>query len=141
MEISKYLRDVARSIPGKEQLLISAFAKSFEIIPRQLCYNAGFDATDLLNKLRQKHAQGKFTRKLIFTGLKNRLSILGQKWFGVDIQSEDLADNMESCVWEPAIVKINAITAASEAACLILSVDETVKNPKSQGGDGGGRPY
>lgn len=59
MEVSKYLRDVARSIPGKEQLLISAFAKSFEIIPRQLCYNAGFDATDLLNKLRQKHAQGK----------------------------------------------------------------------------------
>jgi len=122
MEISKYLRDVARSIPGKEQLLISAFAKSFEIIPRQLCYNAGFDATDLLNKLRQKHATG-------------------QKWFGIDIQSEDLADNMETCVWEPAIVKINAITAASEAACLILSVDETVKNPKSQGGDGGGRPY
>lgn len=70
-------------------------------------------------------------------------SILGNKWFGIDIQSEDLADNMESCVWEPAIVKINAITAASEAACLILSVDETVKNPKSQGGDGGagGRPF
>jgi T-complex protein 1 subunit eta len=127
MEVSKYLRDVARSIPGKEQLLISAFAKAFEIIPRQLCYNAGFDATDLLNKLRQKHAQG-------------------QKWFGVDIQSEDLADNMESCVWEPAIVKINAITAASEATCLILSVDETVKNPKSGAGGGGGggmggRPY
>ena len=29
--------------------------------------------------------------------------------------------------------KINAITAASEAACLILSVDETVKIPKSSG--------
>ncbi len=58
MEVSKYLRDVARSIPGKEQLLIAAFAKSFEIIPQQLCYNAGIDATDLLNKLRQKHAQG-----------------------------------------------------------------------------------
>jgi len=124
MEISKYLRDVARSIPGKEQLLISAFAKAFEIIPRQLCYNAGFDATDLLNKLRQKHAQG-------------------HKWFGIDIQSEDLADNMESCVWEPAIVKINAITAASEAACLILSVDETVKNPKAKANDEtpGGRPF
>jgi len=123
MEVSKYLRDVARSIAGKEQLLISAFAKSFEVIPRQLCYNAGFDATDLLNKLRQKHAQG-------------------QKWIGVDIQSEDLADNMERCVWEPAIVKINAITAASEAACLVLSVDQTVKNPKSGAGEGaGGRPY
>ena len=54
-------------------------------------------------------------------------------WYGVDINNEDIADNFESCVWEPAIVKINAITAATEAACLILSVDETVKNPKSGG--------
>lgn len=27
-----------------------------QVIPRQLCDNAGFDATDVLNKLRQKHA-------------------------------------------------------------------------------------
>jgi T-complex protein 1 subunit eta len=126
MEISKYLRDVSRTIPGKEQLLIAAFARAFEVIPRQLSHNAGFDATDILNKLRQKHAQG-------------------GKWFGVDIANEDLADNWEACVWEPAVVKINAITAAAEAACLILSVDQTVKNPKSGGGDdneqmmGGGR--
>ena len=39
-------------------MIIGAFAKALEIIPRQLCDNAGFDATDLLNKLRQKHAQG-----------------------------------------------------------------------------------
>ena len=37
-------------------------------------------------------------------------------------------------------MKINAITAASEAACLILSVDETVKNPRSAQGDAGGPP-
>ena len=33
-----------------------AFAKALEVIPRQLCDNSGFDATDVLNKLRQKHA-------------------------------------------------------------------------------------
>ena len=55
--------------------------------------------------------------------------------------AEDVADNFEACVWEPSIVKINAITAASEAACLILSVDETVKNPRSgQGAAGPGGP-
>ena len=59
------------------------------------------------------------------------LSVTGGRWFGVDINNEDIADNFEACVWEPAVVKINAITAATEAACLILSVDETVKNPKS----------
>lgn len=70
------------------------------------------------------------------------------QWFGVDIFSEDIADNFSACVWEPAIMKINALTAATEAVCLILSVDETVRNPKSnvepQGplpGRGRGRPF
>lgn len=58
MELSKHLRDYSRTIAGKEQLLIGAMAKAFEIIPRQLCDNAGFDATNVLNKLRQKHFQG-----------------------------------------------------------------------------------
>merc|ERR1740131_235876 len=124
MEVSKHLRDFSRTIYGKEQLLISAMAKAFEVIPRQLCDNAGFDATNILNKLRQKHAGD---------GI----------WYGVDVLNEDIADNFEACVWEPAIVKANAITAASEATCLLLSVDETVKNPRSgQGADqmGGGMP-
>lgn len=55
------LRDYSRTIAGKEQLLIGAIAKALEIIPRQLCDNAGFDATNILNKLRQKHAQGRST--------------------------------------------------------------------------------
>ena len=58
MELSKYLREYSRSVHGKQQLIIGAFAKALEIIPRQLCENAGFDATDILNKLRQKHAKG-----------------------------------------------------------------------------------
>lgn len=112
MELSKYLREYSRNIAGKEQLIIAAYAKALEVIPRQLCDNAGFDSTGVLNKLRQKHASG-------------------GKWFGVDILREDIADNFDAFVWEPAIVRINAITAASEAACLILSIDETVQNPKS----------
>ncbi|KAK2536519.1 Cct7 [Columba livia] len=129
MELSKYLRDYSRTIPGKQQLLIGAYAKALEIIPRQLCDNAGFDATNILNKLRAKHAQG---------GM----------WYGVDVNNEDIADNFEACVWEPAIVRINALTAASEAACLIVSVDETIKNPRSTvdaapsaRGRGRGRPH
>ncbi len=124
MELSKHLRAYARTIAGKQQLLINAYAKvamissdtnaqALEVIPRQLCDNAGLDATNVLNRLRQKHAQG-------------------GTWFGVDIFTEDIADNFLATVWEPAIVKINALTAATEAACLLLSVDETVRNPTSQ---------
>jgi len=122
MELSKYLRNYSRTIAGKEQLIIGAMAKAFEVIARQLCDNAGFDATNILNKLRQKHAQD---------GI----------WFGVDVMNEDITDNFEACVWEPAIVKSNAIIAASEATCLLLSVDETVKNPRSgQGAEQMGGP-
>lgn len=56
----------------------------------------------------------------------------GGTWYGVDINNETIADNFEAFVWEPALVKINAIAAATEAACLILSVDETVKNAQSE---------
>ncbi len=56
----------------------------------------------------------------------------GPNWFGVDMDSESIADNFEKFVWEPALVKINCISAATEAACLILSVDETVRNAQSE---------
>lgn len=51
-----------------------------------------------------------------------------------------MVDTYAAYVWEPALVKINAITAAAEAACLVLSVDETVRNPRSEAPDmsGGG---
>jgi T-complex protein 1 subunit eta len=63
MALSRHLREFSRTVPGKEQLIIAAYAKSFEVIPRQLCENAGFDATNILNKLRQKHAESKKKKK------------------------------------------------------------------------------
>ncbi|GJU61840.1 T-complex protein 1 subunit eta [Tanacetum coccineum] len=120
MEISRHLWQHARKIAGKSQLFINAFAKALEVIPRQLCDNAGFDATDVLNKLRQKHALPSGEGRL----------------YGVDINTGGICDSFANFVWEPAVVKINAINAAAEAACLILSVDETVKNPKSESAQG-----
>ncbi|KYQ92492.1 chaperonin containing TCP1 eta subunit [Tieghemostelium lacteum] len=113
MELSKYLRDFSLTIEGKKQLLIGAYAKALEIIPRQITDNAGFDSTDILNQLRQKHS-------------------LGEKWFGVDIVNEGICDTYQSGVWEPTLVKLNSVVAATEATCLILSVDETVQNQQAE---------
>lgn len=114
MDLSAYIRKHALQIPGKTQLIMAAFAKALEIIPRQICDNAGLDSTDVLNKLRMRHATG-------------------AKHYGVDVDGPDgVRDNMEAFVWEPALVKVNAISSATEAACLILSVDETVRNPQSE---------
>lgn len=118
MEISAYLHQFAdNKILDKQQPIIKSFAKALEVIPRQLCDNAGFDATDILNKLRVEHARGNI-------------------WAGVDFDNEGVADMMTKFVWEPALVKINAIQAATEAACLILSVDETIRNEESQAPQG-----
>jgi len=113
MEVSRYLREYSRLVHGKQQLLIGTFARALEVIPRQLSDNAGFDSTDILNKLRQKHASG-------------------HTWMGVDIINGGVCDTMAAFVWEPALVKLNAFNAATDAACLILSIDETVRNPKSE---------
>lgn len=52
-------------------------------------------------------------------------------YLGVDVNN-GIGNSFESFVWEPAIVKINALKASTEAACTILSIDETVRNPKSE---------
>jgi len=116
MEVSRHLKNHALAIQGKGQLIVNAFARALEIIPQQLSDNAGFDATDILSALRKKHAQeGSDT-----------------KWFGVDVKTGTVCDTFETGVWEPSDNKGNSINAAVEAACVILSIDETIIAPKSQ---------
>lgn len=57
------------------------------------------------------------------------------QYFGVDVNTGGVVNTLDAFVWEPALVKLNAIQSATEAACLILSVDETVRNPKSEAPD------
>jgi T-complex protein 1 subunit eta len=116
MELSRIIREYSRTISGKHQLVVNAFARALEIIPKTLAENAGFDAVEILNKLRQKHASA---------GSEGR-------WFGVDVNKGSIFDTFEHSIWEPSLVKINAISAACEAACLVLSVDETVKASKNE---------
>ena len=119
MAVSRRLRDHARTLPGKAQLFIAAFARALEVIPRQLTDNSGFDATDVMNALRQRHAAP------------------GGERVGVDCLTGGVIDTYEAFIWEPALVKVNALASACEAACLVLSVDETVKSPRSESSDGG----
>jgi T-complex protein 1 subunit eta len=113
MELAKRLKAYAQTIPGRLQEVVLAFSKSMEVIPRQLAENAGFDPTTTVNEIKAQHARG-------------------VTWAGVDIENEGVFDAMENFVWEPLLVKRNAISAATEAACMILSIDETVKNPKAE---------
>lgn len=121
MEVSACLHRFADAdVPHKQQAVIKSFARALEAVPRQLCDNAGFDATDILNRLRVEHRKGRV-------------------WAGVDFVNEGVADMMERFVWEPALVKTNAIKAAVEASCLILGVDETIRNEESAQPQGPGQ--
>lgn len=115
MEVSRCLREHALTIEGKGQLIITAYAKALEVIPRQLCENAGYDSTDILAALRRKHAVD-----------------ADGKWYGVDVINGHICDTFDLGVWEPSDNKVNSFDAATEAACVILSIDETVMAPKSQ---------
>jgi T-complex protein 1 subunit eta len=70
----------------------------------------------------------------------------------VDVLNEGICNTFDSGVWEPAANKLNSLASAVEAACVVLSIDETVKNPQSEkagapsqgvglgaGGPGGGK--
>lgn len=122
MDVSAYLHRFADTkISHKQQAVFKSFARALEVVPRQLCDNAGFDSTDILNKLRVEHRKG-------------------NTWAGVDFDTESVSDMMEKFVWEPALVKVNAIQAATEASCLILGVDETITNEESQQPQAPGQP-
>lgn len=118
MCLSNSLRDRALEIEGKEQLIVAAYAKALEVIPRQLCENAGLDATDILAALRRKH----FSYDGDGKGC----------WYGVNIEEGGITDTFDLGVWEPSDNKMNSLQAATEAACVILSIDETVISPRSQ---------
>jgi T-complex protein 1 subunit eta len=133
LSVSYLLKQDALAISGRDQLIVSSLAKALEIIPFQLSDNAGIDSTDILNELRNLHASDPDANK----------------WQGVDVMNGGLFDSFEAGVWEPTSSKLNAIQSAVEAACLILSIDETVRNAQNQQpgapdmngvGLGGGQP-
>ena len=115
MELSKHVRKVGMNISGKEQLVVLGFARALEVIPRTLAQNSGLDAVEIINKLRQKHDIGD-----------------DGKSFGVNCFEGGIVDTYLNFVWEPTMLKQNVLSAATEACCTIISVDQTVKNPKSE---------
>ncbi|MDO8624654.1 MAG: thermosome subunit beta, partial [Candidatus Diapherotrites archaeon] len=102
MEVASRLREFAKTIGGREQLAIEAFAEALEIIPRTLAESAGMDPIDTLVGLRSKH------------------SAKDGKAFGVDVYDAKIANMASKKVLEPLAIKIQALTSASEVAEMIL---------------------
>jgi len=127
IEVAVKLRDYAKTVGGREQLAIDAFAETLEIIPRTLAETAGMDPIDTLVSLRSKHAKE------------------DGKYIGVDVYDSKLVDMKAKKVIEPLAVKTQAITSAAEVTEMILRIDDIVAGsskgsmpmPPDMGGMGG----
>jgi len=111
IEVAVELRKVAQKYPGREQLAILAFADAMEIIPRTLAENAGLDPIDTMLKLRAAHEKGK-------------------KAFGLNLDSGEPEDMYKLGVIEPLKVKVQAVKSATEAAEMILRIDDVIAASK-----------
>jgi len=113
IEIAKYLREYAESLPGREQLAAQSFAEAIEIVPTTLAENAGLDPIDILSELRAAHERG---------GV----------WMGVDVLGGGVDDMMKLEVYEPLAVKKQVIKSATEAATMILKIDDVIAAGRSK---------
>ena len=113
------LRSWAKSLEGREQLAAEKFADALESIPLTLSENAGMDPIDTLTILRSKQQKG-------------------EKWTGIDVMKGKIANMKSSDIIEPLAVKLQIVSAAAEAACMILRIDDVIATQKSGGGPPGG---
>ena len=118
-EVARRLREHAQKLSGKEQLAVIAFGEALETLPTALAENAGLDPIDILVQLRVAHEKG-------------------QLWAGVDVNESKVADLKERGILEPLGVKVQVIKSASEAAGMILKIDDVIAAAKSSPGGQGG---
>jgi chaperonin GroEL (HSP60 family) len=128
--IAMQIRDYAPSVGGREQMAIEAFANALESIPRTLAENAGLDPIDIMIKIRKAHKQGK-------------------KFTGVNVLKGDVDDMLKNSVIEPLRVSTQEVQSASEAAIMILRIDDVIaskgmeksEKPGSTPGETGGEEF
>ena len=126
-ETAKQLRDYALKVGGREQLAIEAYAEALETIPLTIAENSGLDPIDILVELRSKHANPE------------------NKWFGVQVKTGKITDMLTDNIIEPLRVKQQVIKSATEAASMLLRIDDVIaskgmKGGGPPGGPGGGMP-
>jgi thermosome len=126
LEVARVLREYADTLLGREALAVQQYAEALEAVPTTLSDNAGLDPIDVISELRARHEKG-------------------EVWAGVDVH-EGKVKNMEKLeVYEPLAVKKQVIKSATEAATMLLKIDDIIaagktKMPPMPPGGPGGMP-
>jgi len=104
--------------PGKKALAMAAYARALRQMPATIADNGGYDSAELVTQLRAKHAAGFNT-------------------YGLDMYNGTIADMLELGVTESFKSKYQVLMSASEAAEMILRVDDIIKCAPRQREQGG----
>ncbi|MDW5561904.1 MAG: thermosome subunit beta [Methanomassiliicoccus sp.] len=107
VELAMRLREYAASVGGREQIAIDAYASALEVVPTALAENAGLDPIDILINMRKAHKDGKTHA-------------------GLNVYTGKIVDMMDQKVIEPIRVDRQAINSATDAAVLILRIDDVI---------------
>jgi len=127
LEMSSTLKKYAETLPGREQLAVKTFAEALEAVAITLTENAGLDPIDVLSELRSRHEKG-------------------ETWAGIEVLEGKIQDMLKIGVIEPITVKRQIIKSVTEAASMILKIDDVIAAgkmkapPTPPGGPGGQYP-
>ncbi len=128
IEVARAVREAAIGRPGREQLAMEKFADAFEVIPSILAENAGLDPIDVLSEIKARHEKGEL-------------------WAGVNVVEGGVEDMRKLEVYEPLVVKKQITKSTTEAAAMILKIDDVIASAKMKppamppgGGMPGGMP-
>ena len=116
--LAAFLKDWSESFDGRQQLAIKKFAEALEIIPLTIAENAGMDPIDTMVTLRAKQSEGK-------------------KWSGINAKDGKVGDMLSLNIVEPVVVKEQIIKSATEAASMILRIDDVIAISGAPGGPPG----
>ena len=115
VELAMRLREYSSTLKGREQLAVGKFAEALEIIPRTLAENAGLDPINMLVEMRSQHEKG-------------------NKTAGLNVFSGKVVDMWKEGVVEPLRVKTQAISSGTEAATMILRIDDVLSSKSAPAG-------
>ena len=113
IEMSRRLKHFANSLSGREQLAVQEFANALEFIPLTLAENAGLDPIDVLTELKSRHDNH-------------------EMYAGINIFTNKVEDSLKAGIIEPARIKSQAISSATEVAVMILRIDDVLASKNKQ---------
>jgi len=120
IELSRRLIKFSNTLSGRERLAVIEFANALEFIPITLAENAGLDPIDVLNELKVSHDAGNAN-------------------FGINIFNNKVQDALKEGIIEPAKIKRQAISSATEVAIMILRIDDVLASKPNKSSPGMGR--